>query len=209
MTLDAIRKTILEDAEKKAEEIAGEGTSEASRITKEAEDKAKAIIKDAEHEAQREAERLRKESDAGVEIEANSMLLSARGEAVERSLRKVLSGAEEHIQKEDMKKLLEQGIKQFSQITPESSIVIRTSKKNAPLLKGYEHRVEYKDIDGFMLCTSDGKIALNATVGNIVQSSAENARRIIAEELFKEREKPSAEKKPRASAERKQGKKRR
>ena len=190
MTLEAIKKDILAEAEEKSAQAASEAIKEANRITKEAEEKANGIEKRAAQEAQHEVERLRKENEAGVEIEANAMLLAARGDAVERSLKKVLSGTGSSLEKGSMKKLLDLGMKQFSEITPKGEIVIKTSKKNASLLKESGHKIEYEDIDGFMLYTNDGKIALNATVGNIFQGQTEVARRIIAEELFKERSSP-------------------
>ncbi len=152
MSLDAIRKTIISEAEAKASEIESEGNKEAHRIIKEAEDSAKEIIKNAQLDAQKEAERLHKEALAGADMEANSMLLEARGEVVERSLKKVLSEAEDEISKNSMKKILEQSIKQFKEISG-GNFTIKTSKKNESLLKKTAYEVEYAEVDGFMLYT--------------------------------------------------------
>lgn len=194
MSLDAIKKTIISEAEEKASDIESEGTKQAHAITKEAEDKAAQILKDAELNAKKEAERMHKEAQAGAEMEANSMLLEAKGDVIERSLKKVLSEAEDDISKNEMKAILNQSIKQFKEISG-GSFTIKTGKKNADLLKNTAYQVEYGDVDGFMLYTDHGKIALNATVSKIVEKQADNARKLIEKEVFGESKQSAPKKK--------------
>ncbi|MDE1834502.1 MAG: hypothetical protein KGH64_04145, partial [Candidatus Micrarchaeota archaeon] len=179
MSLDSIRKSIISEAQSKASAIEEEGNAQARRIVKEAEDKAKAILKDMQEQADHEADRLAKESEAGAETEANSMLLEAKGQAVERSLRKVLDGAQTSISKNAMKEILKESIKQFKELSG-GNFTIKTSKKNEAMFKGTAYEVEYSDIDGFMLYADHGKIALNATVSSVVQHRTDEARKIIA-----------------------------
>lgn len=196
MSLDSIRKSIISDAESKASAADSEASEEASRIVKEAEAKAKEILKNAQIEADKEAQRVRNEALAGAEMEANSTVLQARGAAVERSLKRVINGLEGELSKEYMKRILDQSIKQFREIA-EGDIVVKTGKKNAALMKGMKYKVEYADVDGFMLYEDSGKIALNATVGSIAGKETDNARRLIAQELFSGRGRPAlAPKKP-------------
>lgn len=185
MSLDAINKSILSDAEARVSAIDSDAGKESARIVREAEEKAKAILKAAEHEAQAEAERLRKEAEAGAETEANSILLEARGEAVERALKKVVSQVESTLSRDYAKKLFDSGLKQFKEIAG-SRMVIKTAKKNAALFKDGKYNVEYADINGFMFYTEDGKIALNATVQNIADKEKDVARKFISRELFSE-----------------------
>lgn len=186
MTLDAIKKSILSDAEAKASEIGSEATKEAHRIVKDAEERAKEIVRSAEQEAERETARLRQEAVAGAEMEASSMLLEARGEVVERVLKRVIDMVESELSKSSMQRILDMGVKQFRDVSS-GEIVIRTSRKNAALLKGSKYEVVQDNVDGFMISTRDGKVALNATVGSIVERQADVARKLISDELFGER----------------------
>jgi V/A-type H+-transporting ATPase subunit E len=188
MPLETLRKSITKEAEEKSAEIVKEAEKEASRIIREAEEQAKEMKKAADAEAEKEAQRLRKEGESGTEIEASSMLLEARDTATERALQKSLGRLRDELSKKTMKKVLDQGMKQFAELVGSgSAIVIKTAKQNADIVKGMGHKIEYTDIDGFIICSPDGKIALNATVSSIIEGQAENARRIIGAELFGER----------------------
>lgn len=187
MSLDSIRKSIMSDAESKASAADSEASKEASQIVKEAEAKAKEILRNAQVEAEKEASRVKNEALAGAEMEANSMILQARGAAVERSLKRVINDLKDELSREYPKKIFDQSVKQFKEIA-EGDIVVKTGKKNAALMKGVKYKVEYADVDGFMLYEESGKIALNATVESIAGKEMDNARRFIADELFSGRE---------------------
>jgi vacuolar-type H+-ATPase subunit E/Vma4 len=187
MTLDAIRKSILSEAEEKASAIDSEAGKEVSRIVKEAEEKAKQIVKSAQADAEKEAERLRKEANASAETEANSMLLEARGSIIERSLKDVMDDVESELSKGSMEKIFKQGMKQFSDIAGEHDLIIKTSKKNEGMARAGGNKVEVDSINGFIFSTSDGKIALNATIESIAMHETDQARRFIADELFGKR----------------------
>ena len=189
MSLDAIKKSILSDAQAKASEIDSEASSESKRIIKEAEDKAKGILSRADSEAKTEANRLVKEARAGAETEANSMILEARGAAIERALKSVSSNVEKTISHEYSKKLFESGLTQFREVSNSTPKVI-TNKKNANLLKGTTFVVEYSEIDGFIFSTDDGRIRLNASVGSVVEKSLDSARKLVSKELFSDHASP-------------------
>lgn len=186
MTLDAIKKSILSEAEEKSSAIDSDAERESAQLVKEADEKAKGIMKSAEQEATKEADRIRKEGEAGAEIESRSIIFSARGRAVERALKKVMSKVQSDVKNENMLKVFNSGLKQFKEISGHDDIIVKTNKKNASLLKGKDFEVEYGDIDGFMFYTSDRKIALNATVDSIVNDQQDLARKLIADELFGE-----------------------
>ncbi|MCL4365048.1 MAG: hypothetical protein M1569_01665 [Candidatus Marsarchaeota archaeon] len=208
MSLDAIKKSILSEAEAKASAIAGEANIESSRILKDAEERSKSIISNAEQAARSEADRLRKESEAGADTEAGAIVLEARGDAVEKALRRVISGLESGLSRSGMKKVLESGVRQFRQIGYAGEFRIRTSKRYAPILKDFKANVEYVDIDGFMIVSADGSVALNATVSSIVEREKDNARKLIAQAMFRPRAAASVASRPRQSAAKPRKKKR-
>jgi vacuolar-type H+-ATPase subunit E/Vma4 len=183
MSLDAIRKSILSDAEAKASAVDSEAAAESKRILQEAEEKAKSILKAAEHAAQAEAERRRSEARAGAETEANSIILGARGDAVERELKRVTARAEALLSRDYPRKLFDSGLKQFKDIA-DSGFTIKTSKKNAGVLKGGKYNVEYADIDGFVFSTDDGTVSLNATAQSILEREKDFARGLVSSDLY-------------------------
>ncbi|MDE1860643.1 MAG: hypothetical protein KGH72_02890 [Candidatus Micrarchaeota archaeon] len=191
MTLDAIRKSIIDDAHAKAAKAESEASKEADRIIAEAEQKAKAILKKANEDADSDAERVGMEMKASSETESNSMLLEAKAQAVEHSLDDVMKLADSELTKSGMERILKAGMKQFAEISGSSDMIVKTSKKNAGLLKNAKN-VEYEDIDGFLFSTGDGKVVLNATVGSISQREADAARKLVAEELFGARQRERA-----------------
>ena len=210
MSLDAIKKSILSDAQAKASAIDSEASSESKLILKEAEEKAKGILSGADAEAKAEADRLVKEARAGAETEANSMILEARGVAIERALKSVSSNVEKTISHEYSKKLFESGLAQFREVSNSTPKVI-TNKRNANLLKGTKFAVEYSDMEGFIFSTDDGRIRLNASVGSVVEKSLDGSRKLISKELFGEhratKPKPVRKRKSSAAKKGKRGKK--
>ena len=191
MGLESIRKNILKDAAEKSAEISGEARGEAGRITKEANEKAKSIIKAAEEDSKAEAERLRKEAEAGAEMEANSIILSAKGEVIERSLARVMSEVKTELSKNYTKKIFDSGMRQFSQIADKDEMMVKTSKKNAALLKNFPGYIRYENVNGFVFSTKDGKVSLNAEIEEIARKQEEYAKKEIDTGLFSSRTRPA------------------
>ncbi len=183
MSLEAIRKSILGEAESKAKAEQSEASSEAEKMVKEAESKAKALLKQAEAEAKAEETRMRNEAAAGLETERNAMVIEAKGKVVEKVLDSVKGQVERNIKSSNMDRMFKAAMKQFSELGDADDAVIRTSKKNAALMKG-RHNVEYTNVDGFVISTDDGKISLNATVDALVEGKTEEIRKIVSEEVF-------------------------
>ena len=188
MPLDAIRKNILADAESKAEAIESEAAKESARILKEAQDEANSMLKGVQAESKKEAERLRKESEAGLETESNTMAIQARGAVIEHVLSSVVEDIKKSLERDSMEKILNASIKQFSELNTGEDFVVIASKKYSSMLNGKNYSTEYGAINGFMLYTKDRKIALNATIDNIVERNIDTIRKLVASEVFTSRD---------------------
>ncbi len=184
MTLEAIRKSLEKEAGSKASDMEKEASAEAERIISDAKQRAKQVANEIEARAANEMEKMQMESRASADIEAGAMLLEAQGEAVERSLRNVMSALSKEIGKTDMKKLLEKGLKEFEKSYGSRGLIISVSKKNAAIAKGLGAKVEYMDDNGFVITTEDGKIALNASAESLLASEKGSARSLVYEGLF-------------------------
>jgi vacuolar-type H+-ATPase subunit E/Vma4 len=183
MSLEAIRKSILGEAESKAKAEQSEADAQAAAIIKDAEDRAKGILKQAEEEARHEEGRMRLEASSGLETERNSMVIEAKSKVIESILDQVRKEVARRVREEGMEKVLKSGLKQFAEVYQGSDFVIRTSKRNAAMVKG-KHTIEVDNVDGFIISTPDRKIALNATVDAIVESSIDEIRKMVADEVF-------------------------
>ena len=183
MSLEAIRKSILGEAEAKAKAEQSEADSEAAKIVRDAQERAKAILTQAEDEARREEERMRLEAAAGLETERNAMVIEAKGKVIEHFLGQVREDISRRVRQEGMEKILKSSLKQFASVYPGNDFVVRTSKKNASLVKGRQ-KVEVASVDGFVIATPDRKIALNATVDSVVDGNMDDIRKMVADEIF-------------------------
>ncbi len=186
MPLESIKKRILAEAEAKAEEIKKQGADEAKRITAEAETRAKQIEREAQDEANSETRRLVKENDAGLEIESNAILLDAKGSAIEKAMQAVNKEIRELLAEKHLKQMLTSGIEQFRSLSPNEEIVVRTSKENSKAVGslGSDVAVEYDKTEGFVIASKDGKTRLEVTPDSMIESNADEIRKVISDMLF-------------------------
>ncbi|MDE1822966.1 MAG: hypothetical protein KGH50_01440 [Candidatus Micrarchaeota archaeon] len=187
MSLDSIKKDILSEAESKARDEESAGSEEAGRIVSEAKKRAGEILKNARAEAEKEAERLRQESEAGLEIETDTVLNEARGAVIEKAVKELKAQVDRELMRNQIDKLLERAVKEFSETVGNEDFTIRTRKGNASLLKSIEGRREYADIDGFVLVSNDGKMAMRIVPGEITGKYMDILRKNVSSRLFKER----------------------
>ncbi len=184
MSLESITRKILEDARARAAAIDKEAKDAEDSIIGEAREKARSILEQGKSDASAEAARIAAEAKAGAEIEANALLLEARGSATERELQGVLDIARRELVKNRMAAILESSVKQFKRLNS-GMPKIAADRRSAALLKGRGYSMEQGSADGFVLSSSDGSLSLDATVDSIVRHEADAARGLVSAELFK------------------------
>jgi vacuolar-type H+-ATPase subunit E/Vma4 len=193
MPLDAIRKRILSDSEAKAEEVRAGAEAEAHKILSEARSRAKEIEKQAEADAHAEAARLEKESEAGLEITRNSIILEAQGATVDREKQGVERAVRSILSSDYLPMLLKSGVEQFAAASDEKFIV-RTKKRNSRLVESLKLTPKYDETEeGFALESHDGKMRLVVSPDSLIENSEDSIRKEISGLLFG-KSKASAEK---------------
>lgn len=185
MSLDSIKKDILSEAESKARAEEKAGSDEAASILSEARKRASEILKAAKAEAEHESERLRQENDAGLEIEAGTILNEARGLVVEKAVKELKELVDKELMRSQAEKLLKRAAKEFSETIGSEDFAIRTRKSNASLLRNIEGRREYADIDGFVLVSDDGRMAMRIVPSEITDKYMDVLRKNVSARLFK------------------------
>lgn len=184
MSLDVIKRSIVSDADAKAKAIESDASREAARIVADAEKKAGAVLRQAKEDAEKEAARLWKEAEAGIETERNTLIVAAQGEVVSKYMKEVRDEIAKSVESKDLERIFEAGMKEFRRISDSEEVVVISGKRNSDIAKGRNVKVETGDIDGFVFCTPDRKISLNATVSGAVEKNIDTIRRAVAEELF-------------------------
>lgn len=183
MPLDNIKKRILAEAETQAEAVKKEADAEVHRIKAESEVRAKQIELEAQNEASSESRRLIKENDAGLEIEANAILLEAKGSAIERATQLVVNETESILEDKYLADMLKSGISQFKASSGEEPIVM-TSRENAKLVQSLGIQARQAEIGGFVIESKDGKMRLEVSADSLISSNMDGIRGIVSEMLF-------------------------
>ena len=191
MPLENVKRKIIEEAEEAAAKIREEGTSEAHRILSEAEEKAKEIEYLAQEEANAEARRIAKEHESAMEIETKTILAEARGLQLDRATEEVVTRIKKILEEKYLKKMLEEGIKKFSEVHSGDPVLV-TSKKNQDVAGALKKPLDinYQDVEGFVIKSKDGSIVINVSAETIVRDSIDDIRRIVSN-IFSGTESPS------------------
>ncbi|MDE1851949.1 MAG: hypothetical protein KGH69_04665 [Candidatus Micrarchaeota archaeon] len=187
MSLEEIRKGILSDAESRADEIGKQADSEVEAIVSEAKKKAKEITAKAEEEAKAQAERVRKENDASLDIQADTITAEAKGAVIEKAVKELMHLVEKELVKNQMGAVVKKAAKEFAELTGSSEMTIRARKSSASMLKDVECKREYADVDGFVIVSEDGKMAMRIDPEGIADKYIDVLRKNASATVFKER----------------------
>ena len=191
MSLDGIRKKILSDYKARSERIESESEKEAKSVIEAAKVQASERLKASRARAEEEAARLRKESDAGLEIEANSVLLAARSASSEKAAESIAAEVRRILADEAMQQMLKAGTKQFSEASDQDFVVI-VSKKNSKQVSQLGLTPRYAEIEGFVLESEDGSMRMTISPESLVEGSMESIRKEAALQLYGAARKESA-----------------
>ncbi len=183
MALDAIKHSIIADAQAKAAAIDKDGSAKAKAILDQARIRADKILEEAGKQAEAEAERINSESKAGAEIEANVIILEAKGLVIEQALSELLALAKKELIKSGMKTILADAIKQFRRLTDDELIVFAGPAAYA-VGKISGATLKRGDVEGFILSNASGTITIEASIDAIIRSETDSARSILLPELF-------------------------
>lgn len=185
MSLDEIRKSIDAEARKSADSIKKEGEGEADAVLKAARSRAAEILKAAKSDAEREAERIRGEQISGTRMEASSMVVAAKEAVLERHMDQLRKSIALQLAAKRLDRVIAGAAKQFARFSPKGSMVVRTGKAHAALVKklGYE---ALQGKEGELSVESrDGSVSIDASPHGLARMHAPEARALLAAKLWK------------------------
>ncbi|MDE1762254.1 MAG: hypothetical protein KGH78_03635 [Candidatus Micrarchaeota archaeon] len=198
MSLHEIRDDILKEAEAKASVISDEGRSEASRILSEAKDSAKRIRDSSKKEISERTHMMRREHQAGVEIERNNTLLLAKEDAIDALVGSVKREVVANIMKAGYERIVKKAISTARELSGETALIIKADSANQKLLGKLGYRAEAGDAKGVVITTRDGSITVDASIDSIIERNEQSIRGAISKELFAEQKPRKEEAKPKA-----------
>lgn len=179
MSLEALKKTILQEAQEEADAVAArlkeQQSSERQRILQRAQQMEEDIIGRAEREAALVARRRRQET----ELHARALVLRAKEEELQETQKQLLA----KLLEEDPKPLLTALLK----LVPEEKGIIHAGEHHAKAMRELvkHHDIAAKTLPGDGGFTFTGKKAeLNVTLSHLVASVFRKHRTAIASTLF-------------------------
>ena len=178
MGLQEVKDEILNEAEKKSQELEKQGENKAEEIIEDAEKEAEKIVKVSREELENEKEKIRKKRTSKANMDAKQKIQKSK----EKNVKKAFESFEE-----ELNKLSESEREKFVENAKENA------NFNVGLVKGSEEFEEFVDQDfeemeskGLILESSNGEKSLNLTFSRIRDEYEKNYRSNVAKKLFSE-----------------------
>ncbi len=183
MALDELRRRIEHDAKAEASRIDGETEAAAERIVEGARRESAEIKARVRESAEKEAELKRKDAKASLEDEVETMLSSARVEAIESQLAEFSESVKDRLSLRE-REIIKSAIAEFSKVARPEHSVVRISKKHADLVGKSTGKIEHDDIRGAVISSIDGKVTADATIDGLAETNSDAIRMSLARGLF-------------------------
>ncbi len=181
MTLQNVKKELLQEAKKEESKILAEAEKEAVEIKKKIKEEIMQYKKEAHQHLEEMTEGSKKKILAAAQFDGQRLLNTAKKEAVEHVLEKVkekLISSAERERKEFLTELLEKAKKEISIAR------IYVASQDADLLSGNFAMVKATIAGGLMAETNDGSMRVNLSVEELLQSVREEHSAELNEVLF-------------------------
>lgn len=185
MSLEEIRKSIEREAKGRADSIHEEGASEAAAILKEAKASAADILKAAKAEAEKETERIKMERTSGAQMEANSMLVAAKEEVLERHVHSITKRVAAELSGKRLDRVVSGAARQFTRFGSKADMVVRTGKRSAAVVKKLGYQMVSGSEGELSVESKDGTISIDASPSALAERRAPEARALLASRLWK------------------------
>lgn len=182
MGLDDVKAEILDEAERKAQNIVDEATDHKDEVLSDAEQRAENIVEEAQNEAEKEAEALRRKELSSARMEARKKRLAAREDVLDDAFdqfRETVLNLDEDEERE----LIEAGLDRLSETADIGTVHAPAAFEDLATEYG-----DYAELDGrgFIAETADGSRRFDMRFQQIADDVIEEHRKDAAEVLFRE-----------------------
>ncbi|MFO8015767.1 MAG: V-type ATP synthase subunit E family protein [Candidatus Woesearchaeota archaeon] len=187
MSLDKVKKEILQKAEKEADSIISRGKKEAEEMMKKADEEAEEYRKNSEEENRKVIERMEKKTLASADFDIKKMKLDKKKEMIDMAFenaRKRLQDMSDKDKEARMKKLLEKAKKEIDVGTvyssPEDRKIVQKIVQKMPGVK-----CSTADISGGIIAESKGgEFSVDMSYDELLEEVKKKYLQEIAAKLF-------------------------
>lgn len=182
MGLDDVKAEILDEAERKAQNIVDEATDHKSEVISDAEARAEEIVESARNKAEKEAEALRRKELSSARMEARKKRLAARQDVLDDAFDQFHEEIEELAEDEE-RALIKAGLDRLSDTADIGTVHAPPAFERLATEYG-----DYAEIDGrgFIAETADGNRRFDMRFQQIADDVIQEHRKDVAEVLFRE-----------------------
>lgn len=180
MSLEDVKDEILDEAERKAQNIVEEASSHKDDVINAAEERAESIVEQARQEAEKEVEARRRKELSSARMEARKKRLAARQDVLDDAFdrfREELDALDENEERD----LIETGLDRLS-----SAVDIGTVHAPAAFEDLATEYGDFAELDGrgFIAETADGNRRFDMRFQQIADDVIDDHRKDVAEVLF-------------------------
>ncbi|MEK6958029.1 MAG: V-type ATP synthase subunit E family protein [archaeon] len=186
MSLENLKKAMIEEAKNEAKKITSEAEKEAKQNLSEAEKNAKEIVQKAREKTAKSIEAERKERASAAQLKAKRIVSEARNRVVEDAMQQVWGEFSESAKGKGYEKLLKKLIVQGEKELGEKAIVA-VNKSDFGAAKRISKNVSAKTAEisgGAIISSKSGEITIDNSLEAIFENSREDVGGMVYRELF-------------------------
>ena len=187
MGIEKLRKSLLSEAKEEAQQIVETAKSHVQNMLKEEKAKDAERKSKAEKEVERTLRDQQNERIAWARLEAKRIKAEAREDAIKNVLEEFFNALAKCRSTPEYKKFLKKAVPEAAADLGGNVTVhcLQEDKKLIPSIKNAKVVADLKGLGGALVESSDGKIRVDLTLETLVDSSRDEIRKQISEELFK------------------------
>ncbi|AJF59874.1 MAG: V-type ATP synthase subunit E [Candidatus Diapherotrites archaeon] len=187
MSLEGLRKSLVQEAKAEARKMISQAEKEAAAITAAAGENAKKTLAQAKKRAEEMAVAERSEVIGAAQLRARRITSDARNELVEKALSEIFGEMVKATESEDYEKFMEKIITEAEKELGEKAVVF-VSSKDKKIAKKISKNVAPEDAEisgGAIIRTKDGSVSIDSSLEAIFENNRENSKKVIFNELFR------------------------
>ncbi len=180
MSLEAIEKEILKKASEEANVIHSQALEERKIAIEQAKERAKSIENAAKESAEATAKGMIEEAKSEaymnrfhVLLEANKELIDGNMNGIRSEVKKLLAGKYGAQLSKKLKKRVDTAFEN------ETNVEVETNKQMAQMFNEKKYKVSITSFNGVMARSTDGKVTVNGSIDDILESSVAQIRKEI------------------------------
>ena len=185
MGIEKLKGSLISEAGADARSILAESEAQAKAILDEERSKKAVLRKEAEQELKRVIEEQRNERIAWARLESRRIIAEAREDAIKGVLEEFFDSLGSVRKSPEYRKFLSESVSSaVSELGPGSAVHVAKGDKSLISPKGARVAEDLEGLGGAMVESADGKIRIDLTLETLFESSRDEIRKKVYDNLF-------------------------